>query len=105
MTKKAYSGVWYGELRTKRSNTIVIRDDELPPAAQGRIYLYNTERETLVQYDPAIVADKLFELDAEHRKQAMNQFKSGWELAKQQISKANGQPMPYSKEAKPADDL
>jgi hypothetical protein len=105
MTKKTYSGVWYGELRTKRGNTIVIRDDELPPAAQGRIYLYNTERETLVQYDPAIVADKLFELDTEQRKQAMNQFKSGWEVAKQQISKANGQRTEQPQELEPPESL
>lgn len=97
MAKKTDSSVWYGELRTKRGNTIVIRDDELPLAAQGRIYLYNTERESLVQYDPIIVSDKLFELDAEQRKQAENQFKSGWEAAKQQLSKANGKPPPNLK--------
>lgn len=90
MTKKTISSVWYGELRSKRGNTIVIRDDKLLPAAQGRLYLYNTEREALVQYDEIIVSDKLFELDAEQQMQVEKQFKSGWEAAKKKLFNGDG---------------
>jgi len=106
MSKKTVSGVWYGELRTKRGNTIVIRDDELPSAIQGRIYLYNTEREALVQYEEALVSDKLVELDAEQQKQVEKQFKSGWEEAKEQLLKVNGKSTPVTKKVakiKPVD--
>jgi hypothetical protein len=89
MTKKTLSSVWYGGLRSKRSNTIVIRDNKLLPAAQCRIYLYNTEREALVQYDEMIVSDKLFELDYKQQKQVEKQFKSGWEAAKKKLSTDN----------------
>ena len=108
MNKKTVSGVWYGELRSKRGSTIVIRDDELPAAAQGRIYLYNTEREAMVLYDEAIVSDKLFELDAEQQKTFEKQFKSGWEEAKKQLCKVNGKPASKLEEVekiKPVDDL
>jgi len=90
MAKQNDSAIWYGELRTKRGNTIIIKDDELPPATQGRIYLYNTEREAMIEYDAVIVADKLFELDDEQTKQAEKQFKSSWEAAKKRLTKANG---------------
>lgn len=95
--------VWYGELRTKRGNTIVIKDDDLPqPATEGRVYLYNTEREEMVEYVETIVADKLFELDAEQQKAVEKQFGSGWESARKQLSKANGKPANDSEEAETA---
>ena len=108
MNKKTVSGVLYGEIRSKRGNTIVIRDDKLPAAAQGRIYLYNTEREAMIQYDEAIVSDKLFELDAEQQKKVEKQFKSGWEAAKKQLCKVNGKPafkLVKVEKVKPIDDL
>lgn len=106
MAKTNDSAVWYGELRTKRGNTVVIRDDELPPAASGRIYLYNTEREAMVEYDKTIVSDKLFELEAEQQEQAEKQYKSGWEAARKQLTKANGKSTADTGEAsKPANDL
>jgi len=91
MKKAPDSTPWYGELRTKRGNTIIIRDDELPPTpTPGRIYLYNTERDAMVQYDEAIVSDKLFPLDAEQEQQAQSQFKSAWEAARKQLIKSHG---------------
>lgn len=90
MSKKIISSDWYGELRSTRGNTIVIRDSRLLPPVQGRIYLYNTERQALVQYDEKIVSDKLFELDPEQKKQVKKQFKADWEAAKKQLLKGNG---------------
>ncbi|MBT3504965.1 MAG: hypothetical protein HN475_04250 [Piscirickettsiaceae bacterium] len=90
MVKKIISSDWYGELRSTRGNTIVIRDSKLSPPAQGRIYLYNTERQAIVQYDEKIVSDKLFELDSEQKKQAKKQFYAGWKAAKIQLLKGNG---------------
>lgn len=95
MSKKTISGVWY-ELRSKRGNTIVIRDDKLLPTVEGRIYLYNTEREALVQYDEAIVSEKLFELDLEQYQKVEKQFKPGWEEAKIQLLKDNGKSISQS---------
>lgn len=91
MKKTTDSNAWYGELRTKRGNTLVIRDDELPaPPVAGRVYLFNTEREAMVQYDEAIVSDKLFELDDEQKQQAQAKFNSAWEAAKKQLTKGFG---------------
>ena len=77
MVKKIISSDWYGELRSTRGNTIVIRDSKLSPPAQGRIYLYNTERQAIVQYDEKIVSDKLFELDSEQKNKLKSNFMLG----------------------------
>lgn len=79
------SGVWYGELRATKGNTTVIRDDELPEANKGRIYLYNTERDAIIQYDENIVCEKLFPLDAEQAAQAKAEYQSQWEAAKKAL--------------------
>jgi hypothetical protein len=62
----------------------------------------------MIQYDEAIVSDKLFELDTEQQKIVEKQFKSGWDAAKKQLSKVNGKPAPKPEEVekvKPVDDL
>jgi hypothetical protein len=78
MKNSAHSTVWYGELRALKGNTIVIRDDQLPAPQQGRIYLYNTERDAIIQYDESIVAPKLFALDEQQRKEAEARFEKSW---------------------------
>lgn len=81
--------IWYGELRTSKGNTIVIRDDQLPPASKGRIYLYNTDRHSFVQYDESIVTPKLFPLDDDARSEAAKQHENNWATARKQLIRAH----------------
>ena len=83
------SAAWF-ELRTQRGNTIVMKDDELPAATKGRIYLFNTERGAIVEYDPTIVSPKLFELDDAAQANAEAQFGSAWLQARKEIMKKHG---------------
>jgi len=89
MKNTAHSTVWYGELRALKGNIIIIRDEQLPEAEHGRIYLYNTERDAIVQYDEAIVAPKLFPLDAKQRKAAEARFKESWQKTSDQFMRSH----------------
>jgi len=94
------SGVWYGELRATRGSVVVIRDDQLPEANKGRVYLYNTERDAIVQYDEAIVCPKLFPLDPEQQKEAEAKYNASWEAARKQLIRTHGKPSATSAENK-----
>lgn len=100
------TGVWYGELRATKGNTIVIRDDQLPEANKGRIYLYNTDRDAIIQYDEAIVCPKLFALDDEQKKAAEAKYNASWEAARKQLIRAHGKPSAHAENKKSiTDDL
>jgi hypothetical protein len=103
---------WYGELRTQKGNTIIIRDDQLPSARTGRMYLYNADRDAIIEYDKAIVDPKLFPLDKDQQKKAEADFGLAWLVAKELFLQAHGKGMPADKQApepdvgniNPADD-
>jgi len=104
---------WYGELRTQKGNTIIIRDDQLPLARTGRMYLYNTERDAIIEYDEAIVGPKLFALDKDKLEKAEADFGQAWLAAKEQFMQLHGKGMPADNQPpepevgniNPADDL
>ena len=73
---------WYGELRTKQGNIIVIRDNQLPEATAGRIYLYNTEREAIIEYVESIVTSKLHDLNEKDQKEAEKKYGAQWQIAR-----------------------
>lgn len=106
------SKAWYGELRTQKGNTIVIKDDQLPVARSGRMYLYNTDRDAIVEYDEAIVGPKLFPADKAQQKQAEADYGQAWLVAKELFLQAHGKGMPADQQApepevpniNPADD-
>ena len=70
--------VWYGELRTARGNTILIHDKEFPEAAAGRVYLYNTVRDAVIEYAEDIVKVNLHDLTDEELKAAKAEYDANW---------------------------
>ena len=74
--------LWVGELRTPRGNTVVFRDGQLPDASPGRIYMYNTVRNNIVEYVEDIVKPNLHELDDAQVKGALEQFGAAWQAAR-----------------------
>lgn len=85
MNKTTNTAVSYSELRTSKGATIVIRDTRLPHPLKSRIYLYNTERDKIVQYDRSIVSPKLFPLNEEDSLQAQDKYQQQWEAARNQF--------------------
>lgn len=89
------SRAWY-ELQTKRGNTLVLQDTILPAANEGRIYLFNADRKAIVEYDKAIVSEKLVLLDDDQQQQADSDFGSDWQSASHAFLKAHGKHSPAS---------
>ncbi len=70
--------VWYGELRTARGNTILIHDKEFPEASAGRVYLYNTVRNAVIEYAVDIVKGNLHNLTDEQLQAAKKEYDANW---------------------------
>jgi len=94
---------WYGELRTQKGNTIIIRDDHLPVANKGRIYLYNSERNAIVEYDESIVTPKLFPLSEEDEQRAIAEFGKAWEVVQKKFLKSHKVYSPQQAEEEPTE--
>jgi hypothetical protein len=82
------SGTWYGEIQSSRGNILVIRDGEIPSANKGRMYLYNVDRDALIEYDEAIVSPKLVELSEQDKQQVQAQYQQSWEATRDQFIRA-----------------
>ncbi|HBR96323.1 MAG TPA: hypothetical protein DD979_02965 [Gammaproteobacteria bacterium] len=65
MSSVSAKAIWYGMLETLRANSVLLRDDGLPEGSEGRVYLYNVDRDQIVEYVEAIVSTKLRELSQE----------------------------------------
>lgn len=74
--------LWVGELRTARGNTVVIHDGQLPEASKGRIYLFNTVRNIIIEYVEDIVKVNLHDLDEAQTKVALAEFGDAWQVAR-----------------------
>jgi hypothetical protein len=74
--------LWFGELRTSKGNTIVVHDNQLPEASPGRIFMYNTIRNKIVEYVEEIVKVNLHDLDEEQTNAAMAEFGDAWKAAR-----------------------
>ncbi|GEM_PF-684537 len=107
MKNSKKSAISYCELRTAKGNSVVIHDNRILSEQQGRIYLYNTDKNALVQYDESIVSSKLFPLDDEQLAQAVKDYKSQWETARKQYIREHTKPHQIDNDVKQAniDDL
>ena len=79
------AAVWYGELRASRGNAIVIHDKQFPEASAGRIYLYNAERDSIIEYAEEIVKNNLHDLDKKAAKAAEETYGSAWNATRTQF--------------------
>ena len=82
MYNTAKKQLWVGELRTAKGNAIVIHDNQLPSASPGRIYMFHTVRNTIVEFVEDIVKVNLHDLDDEQIKAAMAEFGDAWKAAR-----------------------
>ncbi len=101
------TGTWYGEIQSTKGKIIVIRDSELPPANKGRMYLYNVDRDAIIEYDEAIVSPKLVELSEEEKQHVQAKHQKSWEAARKQLIRTHTKitTATTSKKAAPTSDL
>ena len=92
MKNEKHSSISYFELRTTKGNDIVIQDKRIKSRQDGRICLYNVERDAIIQYDEAIVSPKLFPINGEQAELLASQFESAFNAARQQYISEHEKP-------------
>lgn len=85
MYNTAKKQVWYGELRTARGNAIVVHDNQLPEASPGRIYLFNSQRNAIIEYVEDIVKPNLHDLGEDEAKAAEREFGSAFKAVRSEF--------------------
>ena len=71
-------GTWFGMLQSKKGDAVVIWDSVLPKAEKGKVLLFNTSKDALVEYVEEIVQPKLRELTGKEQSEANELFGERW---------------------------
>jgi hypothetical protein len=79
--------VWYGKLKIDSKATPVIYDPLIVPSIKGCIYLYNSERDTIVQYTWDIVQGLLVDVDKTEKAAIKKANDAKWKAAKKKFTK------------------
>lgn len=79
--------VWYGKLKVDSKATPVIFDPLLVPSIKGCIYLYNAERDAIVQYTWNIVQGLLVDVDKTEKATIKKAFDGKWKAARKKFTK------------------
>lgn len=81
--------VWYGKLKLDDRETPVVYDPLLVPSIKGCIYLYNLERDTIVQYTWNIVQKLLVDVDKNEMSALKKSVDAKWKAARKRFTKVN----------------
>lgn len=79
--------VWYGKLKTDAKATPVIYDPLISPSIKGCIYLYNSERDAIVQYTWHIVQELLVDMDKVEKSAIKKSIDAQWKAARRTFIK------------------
>ncbi|HEY6130976.1 MAG TPA: hypothetical protein VIV27_03110 [Halioglobus sp.] len=79
--------VWYGKLKVDSKATPVIFDPQLSPSIKGCIYLYNSERDEIVQYTWNIVQGLLIDVDKTEKNTIKKTCDAKWKAARKKFTK------------------
>jgi hypothetical protein len=79
--------VWYGKLTIDSKATHVVFDPLLTPSIKGCIYLYNEERDAIVQYTWKIVQGLLSDLDKNEKASQRKSLDAKWKAARKRLTK------------------
>jgi hypothetical protein len=79
--------VWYGKLKLDSKVIPVIYDPLISPSIKGCIYLYNSERDAIVQYAWNIVKDLLVDVDKVEKGTIKKSIDTKWKAARKQFTK------------------
>jgi hypothetical protein len=95
--------VWYGKLKLESGATPVIFDPLLVPSIKGCIYLYNLERDDIIQYSWKIVQKLLIDVDKAEKAAIKKSIDTKWKSARRRFTKGKVQALTrgYSAPAPP----
>jgi hypothetical protein len=79
--------VWYGKMKIGAKSTPVIFDPQITPSIKGCIYLYNAERDAIVQYTWDIVQKLLADLDKTEKNTLKKSLDAKWKAARKKFTK------------------
>lgn len=79
--------VWYGMLKLDSKLTPVIFDPQITPSIKGCIYLYNADRDAIVQYTWDIVQRLLVDLDKTEKNNLKKSLDAKWKAARKKFTK------------------
>lgn len=79
--------VWYGKLKIDSKATPVIYDPLISPSIKGCIYLYNAERDSIVQYTWSIVQELLVDVDKVEKATIKKSIDAKWKAARKRFTK------------------
>jgi hypothetical protein len=83
--------VWYGKLKVDAKATPVIFDPLLIPSIKSCIYLYNAERDDIVQYTWAIVQRLLVDVDKVEKAAIKKAYDGKWKSARRRFTRGKVQ--------------
>ena len=70
-------------LQSKKGDAVVIWDSVLPKAEKGKVFLFNTSKDSLVEYVEEIVQPKLRDLTGKEQSEANARFGERWQSVRQ----------------------
>lgn len=79
--------VWYGKMKVGAKTTPVIFDPLITPSIKGCIYLYNADRDEIVQYTWDIVQRLLMDLDKTEKNTLKKTLDVKWKAARRKFTK------------------
>jgi hypothetical protein len=79
--------VWYGKLKMGSKAIPVIYDPLISPSIKGCIYLYNFERDAIIQYTWNIVKDLLVDVDKVEKAKIKKAIDAKWKVARKKFTK------------------
>jgi hypothetical protein len=79
--------VWYGKLKLDTKATPVVYDPLITPSIKGCIYLYNSDRDAIVQYTWKIVQDLLVDVDKAEKAAIKKAIDPKWKAARKAFTK------------------
>ena len=71
-------------LQSKKGDAVVIWDSVLPKAEKGKVFLFNTSKDSLVEYVEEIVQPKLRDLTGKEQSEANDRFGERWQSVRQE---------------------
>ncbi|MEZ5570855.1 MAG: hypothetical protein R3E64_02435 [Halioglobus sp.] len=79
--------VWYGKIKLDSKKIPVIYDPLITPSIKGCIYLYNAERDAIIQYTWKIVESLLCDVDKTEKAAIKKSLDAKWKAARKRFSK------------------
>jgi len=87
------SQIWYGFLEAGKRSTAVVVDPKINANMDGKLYIFNQQRNQILEYKKDIVESKLRDL-TEEESQLLPTLKSSFELALKNFNIESNQSLP-----------